>query len=212
MTSKSGALQINATNPQVADAPTVDPFVLGASIDAPLTPCAVVQRSSTPEIRAGSNLVGNLSSRQIEIATARAALLDECQRMANDSNITTAQAEIGFVEQAKIGTLPPTLGQLVLVANAMSGTNGRTITTRTLAAWRGLARGAATPTDRIARLAPMPRKRWDLPQDVAQVLALYRTPNKPALSWCVQQVAGKSGPAFTSLYERCRRFRKNLPA
>jgi hypothetical protein len=44
------------------------------------------------------------------------------------------------------------------------------------------------------------------PSEVDAALVLYRGPNKPTLHWCVKEVVGADrGPAFDSLYQRCRR-------
>lgn len=170
-------------------------------------------RSQTlPAPQPGS--VGELAQWQIEVATARAALIDECSRIALDASITIARAEQLLVARAKEGTLAANLLDLVRIANARRGKGSRVLSVQRLAAWRREAAAAVTPAERLALLAPKGRgKRWRLDPDVAAVLALYRrTPTKPALRWCVAEVVGeKGGGRFNSLYSRVRRELAKLP-
>ncbi len=158
--------------------------------------------------------VGDLAQWQLEVATARAALIEECARIAAASAISIARAEQLFCERARTVALAQALQDLARLANARRGKNGRVLSVQRLSAWRKLARAAATPAARLALLAPGGRgKRWTLTRDVAAALAKYRTANKPALRWCVKEIVGAdSGPAFNSLYARCRRELKKLPA
>ncbi len=198
---------------------------LNALVDTHFAPTwgAGAPRNTTPEGAPGSTPdagscspepqpLGDLAQWQIEIGTARAALLSECLRMADSLNFTVAQAESVFVQQAKVGSLPQDLLDLMRAAHARRGERS-TISTRCLARWRERASNSATPTERIARLAPRTRgKRWQLDQDVAAALGLYRRPNKPALRWCAAQIAGGlSAPEFAALYARCRREIAKLP-
>lgn len=180
---------------------------------------AVAHRSSPPTVASGatpdprSPSIGDLAKWQIEVATARAELIDECERIAAASAIHIARAEQLLAKRAKTGELPAALLDLARLANARRGGNGRRVSHQRLGAWRKRARGAATPSERLARLAPGGRgKRWVLCAEVTAALAQYRSPNKPSLRWCVQEIAGRSGPAFNSLYARCRRELKKLPA
>jgi putative transposase len=158
--------------------------------------------------------VGDLATWQIEVATARGALIDECEHIAAASAVTIARAERLLCERVKERAMPQELLDLARLANARRGKKGRSLSTQRLSAWRKVVRGAATPGERLSRLAPGGRgKRWQLSQDVAAVLALYRKPNKPTLRWCVKEIVGADGgPAFNSLYERCRRELRKLPA
>lgn len=173
----------------------------------------VLQPGSTPGPRS-LPAVGDLAGWQLDVAAARAALLDECAKIADAAAITVARAETLLVDRAKAGILPQPILDLVRIANARRGKNGRTLSIARIANWRKRATGAATPAERLARLAPGGRgKRWTLAGDVASALALFRKPNKPALRWCVKEICGtNSGPAFNSLYARCRRELKKLPA
>ncbi len=133
--------------------------------------------------------------------------------MAEAVGIGTGRAERVFVSDAKAGNLAPVLQDLVRIANARRGARGRTISKARLWAWRKLAAGAATPAERIARLVPGTRgKKWMLTEDVAAALAVHRQPNKHSLSWAAKQVADRMGVSFGSLYARCRRELKKLPA
>lgn len=168
--------------------------------------------SAGPSTLARAGL-GALAKWQVEVATARAALIEECERLAGAGAVHISQAEKILVEHARTGALAPVLADLARLANARRGKNGRTLSLARLSAWRQKARLALTPSERIERLAPGGRgKKWTLTADVAAALAKYRQPNKPALRWCVGEIAGeKSGPVFNSLYARCRRELKKLP-
>lgn len=157
--------------------------------------------------------VGELAAWQIEVATARAALIEECERIAAAGQVSLHRAQQILLAGARAGTLAAPLAELVRAANARRGEH-RVLSIARLAAWAKEARGAATPAERIRRLAPGSRgKRWTLEPEVAAALALYRRPNKPALRWCVAELVGaNSGPAFNSLYARCRRELEKLPA
>lgn len=184
--------------PAASTAPSPSPVGDLASVDASFS----------------AQAVGRLAQWQIEIATARAALLDECERIAASSAIHVARAAELLCDQARAGTLPPAIADLARMANARRGVKGRSLSVARLFAWRKQARGAVTPAERLARLAPGSRgKKWTLTADVAAALAKFRAPNKPALRWCVKEIVGEdSGPAFNSLYARCRRELKKLPA
>lgn len=154
--------------------------------------------------------LSDLSEWQVEVGTARGAVLDEVARMAE--TVGFGRAERLFVSMAKAGDLDQTMQDLVRIANARRGKGARTISKARLWAWRKLAAGAATPVERIVRLAPKTRgKKWTLTEDVAAALAAYRQPNKPSLSGCVKSVAAQLNIPFDALYSRCRRELKKLP-
>jgi putative transposase len=137
-------------------------------------------------------------------------VLDEVARLAAGAGI--GLAERTFVKAAKAGTLDPALREVLRIANARRGANGRTIHRASLWTWRRLAAGSATPVERIVRLAPGTRgKKWTLTNDVAAALARYRQPNKPTLNWCVRETATALQVPVGSLYSRCRRELKKLP-
>jgi len=158
----------------------------------------------------GGPTTTNLNEWQIEVGTARAEILGYIERLAETIGI--GPAERLFVRLAKAGELEPDKLEILRVANARRGANGRTIHRASLWGWRRLAAGAATPIGRIARLAPKTRgKKWVLIHDVAAALARYRQPNKPTLKWCVRETAAQLQVPVGSLYARCRRELKKLP-
>ena len=139
-------------------------------------------------------------------------MLDEVERSAEFTGLTIAQAEKRFARAAKAGRLEQAVLDLVRIANARRGKQGRAISAARLAGWRKMARGARTPAERIVLLAPLARgKKWALDADAAAALAKYRQPNKPSLAWCVAEILKGTSGSFESLYHRCRRALKRLP-
>jgi putative transposase len=154
---------------------------------------------------------GDLSEWQIEVGSARAWVLDEVSRAAETTSMRRA-ARL-FVTAARAGELLPEATEMVRIANARRGANGRMISVAALTRWRQRARGAATPAERIRRLAPRSRGvKWAMDADVIAALALYRQPNKPSLNWCVKETARKLDVPYGSLYGRSRRALGKVPA
>ena len=153
----------------------------------------------------------DLSEWQWDVGVARAWVLDEIDSAAEPVGI--GKAERLFSCMAKTGDLEPRKLEMLRLANARRGKNGRAISKASLWRWRELAAGAATPGERIARLAPKTRgKRWTITADEAAALAIYRRPNKPSLSWAVQQALESFGDTtYGALYARCRRVLNRLP-
>ncbi len=171
--------------------------------------------SVPPEIEVSPNAVvpcavGDLAEWQLRIAAARSIVLAEaellCEQLGVDKGLRA------FVELVGKGAVRPEIVEALRQANARRRTGERPLCKSTLYGWRALAAGAVTPAERLTRLAPDGAgKKWGLDQDLAAVLAKYRSPNKPSLRWCVAQVANERGCNLDSLYSSARRQIAKLP-
>ena len=140
----------------------------------------------------------SLNDRQREVLAARAAIVAEVKRLA--SSFGTNRAIKHLVELSAAGTLPEQLQALVPIANARGGA----LSKRTIFRWLDLEKQNA--------LAPAaPGRDYSLADDVAQVLALYKQPNKPPLAWCAKEVSRLTSQPWWPLYNRANRFRKKIP-
>ncbi len=159
------------------------------------TPCHAI----TTAIQAGA-----LKDWQKRTAEARVALLQEIDRIAEIVGREKAIQKV--VIMAQDGTLPDHLTQLVPIANARSGADGkRTLSRRTIYEWlkayqpgNAHAVNALAPKDQHA-VTTVPAWATDL-------LAQYQTPQKPSLAWAVERIAAKHGIDQENLYHRARRF------
>jgi putative transposase len=146
--------------------------------------------------------VSALKGWQRDIAEARAAILQEMERLAALAGITQACRTICDLAQAPEGDWP--LAGLVARANARLGESGeRTLATRTLMRWR-----AAHQAQGFIGLAPggkgedLKAKVWHAP-----LLAMYQRPQKPFLQTALADLA-RTAPKGMTLpsYHQARRF------
>ncbi|MGB6053779.1 MAG: Mu transposase C-terminal domain-containing protein [Burkholderiaceae bacterium] len=145
---------------------------------------------------------------QRRTAEARAALLHEVDRIA--AVVGREKAITKVVIMAQDGTLPEHLAQLVPLANARAGANGRrTLSRRTIYDWYADARRAADGGRMdVNALAPRdPHAYLRIPAWAAPALQLYQRPQKPSLKWVLEQLpgalpAGIEAPSYFAL----RRF------
>lgn len=155
--------------------------------------------------------VEDLAEWRREIGMARAAIIDEIDRLASHGGVNAAVRV--FLHAAATGALSEPMRQLLRTANARRGAGDRTVSRARLLAWRATAKRAQSPLERIALLAPHGGgRKWTLTNDVAAVLALYRQPNKPSLLQCAQQVALQTATSASALYARARREIEKTPA
>lgn len=107
---------------------------------------------------------------------------------------------------AQDGTLPDHLAQLVPVANARSGCQGkRTLSRSTMYDWFAAFKesvNALAPKDQHANLR--------IPAWGQDLLVEYMRPQKPSLSWAVEQIAAKHAMDKDTLYHRARRFLQKM--
>jgi putative transposase len=149
---------------------------------------------------------GVLKDWQKKTAEARAAILREVDRLA--AFVSKEKAISKVVSMADDGTLPPHLMQLVPVANARAGGNGkRTLSRRTIYDWfnalkKGGSVNALAPKDQHA-VAKVPVWAGDL-------LAHFQRPQKPSLTWAVEQIAQAHALDAQRLYHRARRFLEKM--
>jgi len=145
--------------------------------------------------------VGALKDWQRRTAEARAALLREVERIA--AIVGREKAITKVVIMAQDGTLPEHLALLVPVANARSGREGkRTLSRSTMYDWF-----AAFKSESVNALAPKDQHAsMRVPVWAQDLLVEYMRPQKPSLSWAVEQIAVKHGLDKESLYHRARRF------
>ena len=159
---------------------------------------------------APARALANLTKYEYDVAVARAAVLDEVARIAHAAG--ERRAIRIFISAVERGEVDETMLAIVRQANARAG-ESRGLSRATLHLWQKLVRGIRSPIARITALAPHTRgKQWGLQADVAQVLALYRQPNKPSLAWCVHEILRDSQGSFNALYKRCERQVNKLPA
>lgn len=185
--------------------------VVNALKVAPPSVAAVMSTSVPSVVTAGASVpspvmtvatqAGALKDWQRRTAEARAALLREVERIA--AIVGREKAITKVVIMAQDGTLPEHLAQLLPVANARSGREGkRTLSRSTMydwfAAFKSESVNALAPKDQHARLR--------VPDWAQDLLVEYMRPQKPSRSWAVEQIAVKHGLDKESLYHRARRF------
>ena len=124
---------------------------------------------------------------QRNTAEARAAIVNEVKRLA--AVLGTDKAIMKMVDLAAQGELQAHIQQMVIVANAKSGTEGkRTLSRRSIYRWIKDAENG------INSLAPKACENNDLPAWSPYLLAIYGQPQKPSLAYCIEKLA-KTLPA-----------------
>lgn len=128
---------------------------------------------------------------------ARVGILHYLNRMARENGLSAERAVARLVAMADEKRLPDDIQRLIPLANARSGQSGdRTLSRRTLQRWAKEAR------EGLDRLAPKATDRA-MPSWLPQLLAIYRQPQKPSLSWAVQNLVsqlpeGAKAPSYDS--------------
>jgi putative transposase len=185
-----------------------DPGAVGTTstglttLPAPSLPVLAVKPNAKPE---------NLATWQIDIARARAAVLDQVSKLADIVGPRKARGE--FMRLFNAAAFDGAAMDIYRSANARAG-DARTLNEGTVWRWQRLVEGKTAPHDIIVALAPGGRGRRYTPfADEALALALFRRPNKPALAWCVREALKTCpGATETALEKRVKRLMKKVPA
>lgn len=164
-----------------------------SSLPAPATtvPVVIEKTKQTP---------ANLKDWQRFTAEARAALVAEVKRLAGAGG--TERAIMALVRMASEEKLPEHIQQLVPIANARSGKDGkRTLSRRSLYRWLGDSERGFTA------LAPKNRENVAVPDWAKVLLKLRNVPQGVNLTWVMEQLpayldAGIKVPT----YSQARRF------
>jgi putative transposase len=145
---------------------------------------------------------------QKRTAEARMAILREVDRVAQVVGREKAIQKVSIMAQD--GTLPEHLAQLVPIANARSGRDGkRSLSRRTLYDWFAIckANSEAGSTRAVNALAPKDQHAvTKIPVWAADLLAQFQRPQKPSLRWAVEQIYQRYGIDEECLYHQARRF------
>lgn len=116
----------------------------------------------------------------------------------------TERAIRTVIELAAQGKLAEHLQQLVLVANAKAG-QSRALSRTSIFRWLKDSEGG------VAALAPKLRQASNVPAWAPYLLGLYRQPQKPSLTYCIEQLPSVL-PAGVTLpsYDAANRFLKKI--
>ncbi|TYP83911.1 MULTISPECIES: Mu transposase C-terminal domain-containing protein [Nitrosomonas] len=161
---------------------------LQALIQSTPTPTATIVAQSqpiTPNAVTETVKPGDLKDWQRQIAEARAAICSEVRRLETVGG--TERAIRTVIDLAARGQLPPQLQKLVPVANAKAGMD-RALSRTTLYRWLKESKRKEATGSSVALLAPKARESADIPPWAPYLLSLYRQPQKPDLSYCVEQL------------------------
>lgn len=148
---------------------------------------SVVKKANTPVRRKLEQLglpineyADDLTDKQRDCAHARMAIVSEVLKMHEVAGLKITEAVVYVAQQIEQGLLPEPLAGFVPVANARANSK-RGISVRTLKEWVSLYRGAASPTERLAALAPNKTKKTRSLHEIAWLedwLAVWCNPNK----------------------------------
>lgn len=133
---------------------------------------------------------------QRSTAEARAAICQEVKRLATLGG--TDRAVMKLVDMAANSELPDHLQQLVTVANARSGKEGkRTLSRRSIYRWLQDLEGG------IANLAPKACEKVEVPVWAPYLMSLYGQPQKPSLAYCIEKLPqflphGVEAPSYSA--------------
>lgn len=166
-----------------------------------------VQAPSVPALsEMPAPIPANLKDWQRSAAEARAALVAEVKRLAEHGG--TERAIMALVNMAAKNDLPEHLQQIVPVANAKSGKDGkRTLSRRSLYRWMNDAEQGFTA------LAPKTREKVTVPAWAQALLRLRNVPQGVNLTWVMEQLpaqlpAGIPAPSLS----QARRFINKMSA
>ncbi|AUN33293.1 Mu transposase C-terminal domain-containing protein [Niveispirillum cyanobacteriorum] len=155
--------------------------------------------------RAVPPVPGTLDGWQRRCMEARAALLVHIRALAADGGLNAALRVVAG--QARAGTLPPALAQLVPVANARAGSSGaRSLSVPTLKRWWGIWQRAGC--DALVLAPADVRTGPSLPIWAPAFLAAYRLPSKPSVPDAIARMEGPARPSEG----QARRFLSSLSA
>jgi len=131
---------------------------------------------------------------------ARLAFLRHLDSQVADG-LTRERAINRLLGDTEAGRLPEHLRAILPLANARSGQSGdRTLSRRTIQRW------AADAKRGVDHLAPKSCDRA-MPSWLPELLAIYRQPQKPSLSWAVQTLVGQMPDgALLPSYDSARRW------
>ncbi|MDP1681041.1 MAG: Mu transposase C-terminal domain-containing protein [Burkholderiales bacterium] len=170
-----------------------------SSLPVPVPSLPTVSEKPTPT-------PANLKDWQRSAAEARAALVAEVKRLAEHGG--TERAIMALVNMAAKSGLPEHLQQIVPIANARSGKDGkRTLSRRSLYRWLNDAEQGFTA------LAPKNREKVAVPAWAQTLLRLRNVPQGVNLTWVMEQLpaqlpAGTPAPS----YSQARRFIDKMSA
>ncbi|MGQ3047805.1 MAG: transposase [Niveispirillum sp.] len=155
--------------------------------------------------RAVPPVPGTLDGWQRRCMEARAALLVHIRALAADGGLNAALRVVAG--QARAGTLPSALAQLVPVANARAGNSGaRSLSVPTLKRWWGIWQRAGC--DALVLAPADVRAGPSLPVWAPAFLAAYRLPSKPSVPDAIARMDGAVRPSEG----QARRFLSSLSA
>lgn len=155
---------------------------------APELPAVKEPTKPTTDLTLKTANPGHLKDWQREIGEARAAICMEVKRLATVGGIDRAIRAV--IELAAREGLAPQLQRLIPIANAKAGT-GRVLSRTTLYRWLKELPSDDAPVGNVARLAPKTREANEIPAWAPYLLNIYSQPQKPSLSYCVEQLIGK---------------------
>lgn len=153
-----------------------------------------------------AQLPTQLKDWQRATAEARSALVVEVKRLSDVGG--TERAIMALVRMASDGKLPGHLQQLVQIANARSGKDGkRTLSRRSLYRWIGESDKGFTA------IAPKQREKIEVPPWAPTLLKLRNVPQGVNLSWVIEQLSGFLPAGIeTPSYSQARRFLDKMSA
>lgn len=175
---------------------------LGQAVEAVKQPLIATQNST--ELTLAKVNVTELKDWQRNTAEARAAICQEVKRLAEVGG--TDRAIMRLVELAANDNLPPHLANIVGLANARAGNEGkRTLSRRSIYRWLQDADKG------IAALAPKSVESILIPDWAPYLMALYGQPQKPTLAYCLEILPTKL-PVHISVpsYSAANRFIKKM--
>lgn len=171
---------------------------------APALPAVKEPTKPTTDLTLKPANPGHLKDWQREIGEARAAICMEVKRLAAVGGIDRAIRAV--IELAACEGLTPQLQRLVPVANAKAGT-GRALSRTTLYRWLKELPSDDAAVGNVARLAPKTRESNEIPAWAPYLLNIYSQPQKPSLSYCVEQLCVKlPGNIIAPSYAAAHRF------
>lgn len=187
--------------------------------EAPVSVAAVIPSATTPPSPGGgvpspygamtvaTKAGSSLKDWQRRVAEARMAILREVDRLAKIVGRNKAINTV--IDMAAAGALTPALMELVPVANARAGKDGkRTLSRATIYEWfAALNTGkgevnALAPKDQYAKVK--------VPTWAGELLEYYQRPQKPSLMWAVEEMAKKHDLDKDRFYHQARRFLKKM--
>ena len=175
---------------------------LGQALEAVKQP--LIEPEKSTDLTLAKVNVSELKDWQRSTAEARAAICQEVKRLAEVGG--TDRAVMRLVELAASDNLPPHLANIVGLANARSGNEGkRTLSRRSIYRW-------LQDSDKgIAALAPKSVESVQIPEWAPYLMALYGQPQKPTLAYCLEILPNKLPSRIdVPSYSAANRFIKKM--